>query len=449
MARRAEPISKRQAKNGSVSYTFQVDVGTKPDGGRLRQRFTYRTQAEARREYRRIATEVAAGTYVVRHAVTVAEFLTDWLGGRRDIRPVTLAGYRQALKPVIDRLGGIQLQHLTKTHIDDLVTWRMESGRVPARRLSERAAQILAFVSKHADGVSYAQVESEFGANAGKFLDRLREGGHVDRPTRGRYVAVEIGDDTEKASGVSARTVVTMLVQLSAALDDAMAQGLVARNVARLVERPKVASREMATWTREQVAQFRAHVESDRLYALWLLTLCGLRRSEVLGLRWDAVDFDAGTVAIVSGRVIVPGQGTVEGDPKSARSRRVLPMPKDVIAALRSFKAAQAAERLVIGSGWSETGLVAVNSDGSPIRPETYSDEFARQAKAAGVAVIRLHDVRHTAATMMLDSGNTVSATAKWLGHDPGMTLRVYGHVYDDALESAGASLLRESVANR
>ncbi|AZG43593.1 site-specific integrase [Gordonia insulae] len=447
MTRRAEPITRRTAKNGAASYTFQVDVGSKPDGGRLRQRFTYRTMAEARREYRRIATEVAAGTYVVRHAVTVSEFLTGWLDGRRDIRPVTLAGYRQALKPVIDRLGGIQLQQLSKSHVDDLVAWRTESGRVPARRLSERAAQILAFVAEHADGVSYVQVEAEFGANAGKFLDRLREGGHLDRPARGRYIAVEV-DDAEQPAGVSARTVVTMLVQLSAALDDAMAQGLVARNVARLVERPKIASREMATWTREQAAQFRRHVESDRLYALWLLTLCGLRRSEVLGLRWDAIDFDAGTVAIVSGRVIVPGQGTVEGAPKSARSRRVLPVPGDVIAALRSFKAAQAAERLVIGPDWRDTGLVAVNGDGSRIRPETYSGEFVRQAKAACVPMIRLHDVRHTAATMMLDSGNTLSATAKWLGHDPGMTLRVYGHVYDDALESAGASLLGSRAAS-
>lgn len=448
MARRSEPINKHTSRNGTVSYWFQIDVGTKPDGSRDRRRFTYRTMAEARREYRRISTEVAAGTYVVKHSLTVSEFLTGWLDGRRDIRPVTLAGYRQALRPVIERLGGIQLQQLTKAHVDDLVAWRMESGRVPTRRLSERSGRILEYVARHPDGVSYAQVEKEFGANAGKFLDRLREGGHVDRPARGRYVAAVAAGESAPSGGVSARTVVTMLVQLSAALDDATAQGLVARNVARLVERPKIVSREMATWSPEEADRFRRHVEIDRLYPLWLLTLCGLRRSEVLGLRWDAVDFDAGKVSVVSGRVIVPGQGTVEGDPKSARSRRVLPMPPDVIAALRSFRAAQAAERLVIGGRWPDTGLVAVNADGTPIRPETYSAEFTRQAKAAEVPVIRLHDVRHTAATMMLDSGNTVSATAKWLGHDPGMTLRVYGHVYDDALESAGASLLNSRAAS-
>jgi integrase len=81
-------------------------------------------------------------------------------------------------------------------------------------------------------------------------------------------------------------------------------------------------------------------------------------------------------------------------------------------------------------------------ADGTPIRPETYSKAFHHHRAAAGVPRIRLHDARHTAATRMLDSGGTVSATAKWLGHDPAMTLRVYGHVYDDALASAGDVLL-------
>ena len=89
-----------------------------------------------------------------------------------------------------------------------------------------------------------------------------------------------------------------------------------------------------------------------------------------------------------------------------------------------------------------DTGLIAINEDGSPIRPETYSKAFGAHCPAAGVPVIRLHDARHTAATRMLDSGTTVSAAAKWLGHDPALTLRVYGHVYDDALASAGDVLL-------
>ncbi|MFD4183562.1 tyrosine-type recombinase/integrase [Rhodococcus sp. NPDC058514] len=199
-----------------------------------------------------------------------------------------------------------------------------------------------------------------------------------------------------------------MLVQHSAALEDAVEQGLLTRNVARLVERPKVTAAEMQTWTREQVAAFRRHVRGDRLYACWLLSLCGLRRSEVLGMAWESIDLDAGTVAVVQGRVAVNSSETAIGDPKSARSRRVLPIPPDVAAALRAFKVAQASERLALGSGYPDTGLVAVHEDGLPIRHEWYGDEFKRQAKAAGVPVIRLHDARHTAASIMLDAGNSV-----------------------------------------
>jgi integrase len=103
---------------------------------------------------------------------------------------------------------------------------------------------------------------------------------------------------------------------------------------------------------------------------------------------------------------------------------------------------------MALGERYPETGLVAVNEDGSPIRPETYSAEFARLTKAAGLPPIRLHDVRHTAATMLLDSGTKPSATAKWLGHDPAITLRVYGHVYVDALTAAGDALLGRSRPN-
>ncbi len=88
--RRAEPITQHIAKNGTVSYWFQADVGTKPDGSRDRRRFTYRTKAEARREYRRITSEVAAGTYTRRTAITVDDACDQWLDGRRGIRRVTL-----------------------------------------------------------------------------------------------------------------------------------------------------------------------------------------------------------------------------------------------------------------------------------------------------------------------------------------------------------------------
>jgi integrase len=443
--RRAEPITKRTTRAGRVSYTFQIDAGWRLDGSRDRRRYTYPTLAEARRELRRISTEVAAGTLVKREKLTVGEYLLTWLDGRRRVRANTLDGYRSALKPVIDHLGTMPLQHLDTPHLEDLVTLRLNGAPVVQRdKRGRRAAELLVHLRERPDGTSFSDLRAAFGDSGIRAVDRLVASGDVLRPRRGLYVAATPADADQPSvpGGVSARTICTMLTVLSMALAAAMKRGLVARNVAQLVDRPTIQYREMSTWTPLEAEAFRLHVQNDRLYACWLLTLAGCRRSEVLGLSWSAVDFDNKTVTVAQGRVVVRGGGTTTVEPKSERSRRTLPMPAEVMVALRSLRARQASERLSFGADYRDTGLVAVAEDGAPIRPETYSKMFTRHSEAAEVPSIRLHDARHTAATRMLDSGTTISAAAKWLGHDPAMTLRVYGHVYDDALASAGNVLL-------
>ncbi|MEV6660634.1 tyrosine-type recombinase/integrase [Nocardia fluminea] len=440
-ARRAEPINTHTAKNGTVTYWFNADVGTKPDGIRDRRRFTYSGKTEARREYRRITTEVAAGRYVPPTKTTVGEYLTAWLAGRRDVRRVTREGYEHALKPVVTRFGGLPIQKLTKEHLDELVNWRLTEGRQVQRAPGELADRVLAFVAERPDGVRYAEVAEEFGEKGCRYLDRLRAAGSIERPRRGVYVATGQAIAKRDPVGVSARTVNAMLIHLTDALEDAQQQGLVVRNVARLVKRPDIEDPEMQVWTREQVAVFRAHIREHRLYALFLLALCGLRRSEVAGLRWSRIV--DGKLTVHRGRVAV-GKDVEEDDPKSRRSKRTLPLPPDVASALHRLKLTQKAETLAVGASWSDERLVTVSEDGTPIRPEWFTDEFQRLAKAAGVPVIRLHDARHTAATILLDSGVSVAAAAKWLGHDPAVLLRRYAHPYDEAMEAAGAALFAE-----
>ncbi|MGQ4599584.1 tyrosine-type recombinase/integrase [Nocardia sp. R6R-6] len=96
---------------------------------------------------------------------------------------------------------------------------------------------------------------------------------------------------------------------------------------------------------------------------------------------------------------------------------------------------------MALGQQWTDECLLAVREDGEPIRPEWYTDEFQRQAKTAGLPVIRLHDTRHTAATILIDSGASIIAVAKWLGHDPAVLARVYAHVRPEILEATGATL--------
>ena len=223
-------------------------------------------------------TEAAAGTLVRRDKVTLGAFLAEWLDSRR-VRPNTLDGYRAALKPVIDHLGTVPLQHLDTPHLDELVRLRLTGEPIPQRsKRGRRSAEVLAYLRARPEGAGYSELLTIFGEPGIKALDRLVLRGDVLRPRRAQYVAALVTEPEHPkvSGGASNRTICAMLTVLSQALTTAMKRGLVARNVAQLVDRPAIAHREMSTWTPHQVERFREHVRGDRLYACWLLTLAGL-----------------------------------------------------------------------------------------------------------------------------------------------------------------------------
>jgi integrase len=162
---------------------------------------------------------------------------------------------------------------------------------------------------------------------------------------------------------------------------------------------------------------------SSGMGAGWRLTLCGLRRSEVLGFRWDAIDMERGEVVVQAGRVLLDGARTITDFPKSSASHRTVPveaMHPDTVALHRTLKARQAADRLVLGAGYQESGYVLVDPLGEPVRPYTYSDRFEILCRKAGVPVVQLHAVRHTLATIMHKAGEAPAGGAALLGSHSG-----------------------------
>lgn len=461
--RRAEPINKHTAKSGAVSYWFQIDLGERADGTRNRRRFTFRTQAEARKEFRRISAEVAAGTYARPTTITVDEACTAWLDGRRGIREITRRGYVTALKPVRRHLGGKQLQKITKADVDGLVTVMLTSGRqsVVHRDPNSLAGCIAALIAAHPDGISARDIQAAFpGQDVHTRLAELLKYGRVTRPRRAFYVPAEgvTAGVTATRGGVKPITVRATLTAFQAVVKSYVDEGVLVRNVVSLVERPKdsgpvddendqhvvagssTAEPTFKSWTADEAQTFRQAVRDDRLFACWLLSLYGLRRSEVLGLRWSAVDLDTGTVAIRRGRVAV-GSTTVVGAPKSERGKRELPIPDDLAEALRTLKLRAKRDALAAGLVWSEERYVAAREDGEPVSPEWYSDEFHRLRKRTGLPRVKLHGLRNTSVTLMLDRGIPVHTVAAWHGHDPSMTLSVYSDAKADELRTAGAAL--------
>jgi integrase len=350
------------------------------------------------------------------------------------------------LKPVRRRLGGKKLAQVTKADGDALVDWMLTAGRGDPRhyRPDSLMSQVAEFISRHPAGVSSAQIKARFpDKDVHTCLSGLIRACRVTRPRRAVYVAVEPAERVRPDSGVKPVTVRTTLTTFSMVVQSYVDQGALPRNVIALVERPsdEIADDEVdnaKSWTLAEVESFRESVRRERLYACWLMSCYGMRRSEVLALRWSR--FDDAALKVRRGRVAI-GKETEENLPKSKRSRRDLPPPAELAAALRRLKATQKAECLALGISWSDDRLIAVYEDGTPVRPEWYSDEFHRLRKRAGLRRIMLKGLRNTSVSLMLASGTPVHIVAAWHGHDPAVSLSIYSDAQPEDLRTAGAAI--------
>jgi integrase len=198
----------------------------------------------------------------------------------------------------------------------------------------------------------------------------------------------------------------------------------------------------MNSWSEAQARQFLAHTRHDLLAVAWALLLTrGLRRGELCGLRWEAIDLDAGTATIDHTLVVVDGKMQVS-TPKTSSSRRSLPLDPSLVSLLIGHRKRQLEDRLRAGGAWTDTGYVFVEQLGYPYSPEVVSDRFDRLVKSSGLPRIRLHDTRHTAASLMLASGVSVKVVQEMLGHSsPAITLAIYAHTTPSMAKVAGAAL--------
>ncbi len=234
------------------------------------------------------------------------------------------------------------------------------------------------------------------------------------------------------AAGSSPTTVHHVHMVLHRALGAAVRQGRVNRNVAQLVTPPRRAQPEMQVLDAAEARHLCAVAAGDAAQgALPILAVTtGMRQGELLALRWREVDLERGSVAVTGTLQRVRGAGLVRGEPKTARSRRQVRLTPTAVAALRRQQAAQAAARLVAGDRWVAGDWVFAGPLGTPLRPEAVRLHFGALLKRAGLPPIRFHDLRHTAATLLLGQGVHPKVVADLLGHTTvAMTLDRYSHV--------------------
>jgi Site-specific recombinase XerD len=298
------------------------------------------------------------------------------------VRPTTLGSYRQHVDGlIVPRIGGERLQQLTPTMVDKLYAKLLKEGR-----------------------------ESK--------------------------VKVKEGEKKPKATGLSANTVRRVGATLHKALQDAVKKKLIPFNPADAAELPKLqrdadGAGDVKTWTRAELDTFLRHVASDRFFPLWRLAAwTGMRRGELAGLTWRDVDLEAATITVRRARVTVKSTDVRESKPKTHKGRRQVELDEETTAALTAWQERQDAEREEWPGKWPAHGLVFALQDGSALHPDYLSRAFRAHGKRAKLPTVRLHDLRHTHATLMLAAGVPVKVVSERLGHSTvAFTMEVYQHV--------------------
>ncbi|MEW2438602.1 tyrosine-type recombinase/integrase [Streptomyces caniferus] len=365
-------------------------------------------------------------------SLTVSEWLDRWLAGKR-IRKSGLNRYetdiRVHLKP---RIGNRRLDRLRVSHLSEMFT-----------DIRDANAQIL-----------------EDNAQRRAAIDELATVPWKGAENRARRKAMKAATDEmprfRRITGPATRQHVK--ATLRAALNDAIGQQIITFNPAAHVEidparKPKalvwtderVAKWEQTgekpspvmVWTPQQTGAFLDFVAEDRLYAMWhLIAFRGLRRGEACGQPWSETNLDTHSLA-VSSQLVQDGWEIEASDPKTDSGYRVVALDDDTVNVLKRHRERQEADRAEWGPAWVETGHVFTQEDGSWLHPGKVTDLFERLVAASGLPPIRLHDLRHGAATLMLAAGIDIKIVSDTLGHSD---TRITRDIYQSVLPQVGKS---------
>ncbi|MFY9780842.1 MAG: tyrosine-type recombinase/integrase [Candidatus Baltobacteraceae bacterium] len=353
------------------SWYLRVDLGRDATGKRQQRRVTVNgTKAEAQKKLRDLLREVETGTLVADRHLTFAGLSERWLDSvEHRIGARAHANYRAHVEQhIVPAVGAVRLEALRPAHVEQALAAWISGGRA----------------------------------------DRRKDRAHLSR-----------------------RTVAHIFSTLRAVCAWGVRMQLLPRNPAEAVEPPKVEQHEMQALDAAGVAALLAAVRGTELEHPAVVAVgTGLRRGELLGLRWADVDLEAARLTVRRSVEMVGGQRH-EKAPKTRNSARTIALPQFVLAALKAQRKAQNERRLVLGLGRDENAVVFDRADGEPWAPTIFGNTFRRTMKRAGLRV-RLHDLRHSYATLALSSGTDLKTVSAALGHSAiGVTANVYLHAVE------------------
>jgi len=367
----------------------------------------FRTKKDAETALNEALSALCQGTYVEPAKLTVEEFLRDeWLPAiKSTIRESTYLSYKGHVeRHIIPLLGTVRLQQLSGSPVNSF----------------------------------YAKLLTEVPGG-----EKQRENSKSSQQAGATKVAATKPALPKKK--LSKTTVHHIHGTLHKALKDAVRWDRLPRNPIEAANPPRRSSgmaEEMQAWTSVELKQFLSGVGPSRLYPLWLLLAAtGMRRGEVVGLRWKDVDLKAGRLAVRQTLICV-GYETRVSEPKTRKGRRSVALDPVTVATLKRWRRDQSKERLAWGPAWTDTGYVFTREDGQPHHPDRVSKLFEDAVAASKLPRIRLHDLRHTHATLALAAGIHPKVVSERLGHaNVSITLDTYSHAIPAMAEEAATRI--------
>jgi integrase len=383
------------------SWTFALSAAGR--GGRRKQvvKGGYSSQKEALAARDVLRDRVRRGVAV--EDVKVDVYLPEWARTKTDIKRSTQRSYGiHVTKYLVPHLGHLSLSELRVAHVADCLA---EVPGSDANRQRVRATLRSALSDAVRQGLMLINPASLVKLPSGKRPKALVW--TAERVTRWR-------EANERLEG------------------DATGEALAA------LERAAQPPSAVMVWTPQQLGAFLDAAADDRLYALFhLIAYRGLRRGEACGLRWVDIDLDAGTLTVAK-QIVQLGWAPIEDDPKSDAGGRTVALDAATVAVLRAHRKRQLEDRMQWGSAWVDSGRVFTREDGSELHPASITDRFHQISDAAGLPPIRLHDLRHGAASLMLAAGVDMKIVSETLGHSSlGITSDTYTSVFPQVAAAA------------
>jgi integrase len=406
------------------SFAYNVDLGPDPLTGERRREYGggFATDDAAWTAALKARAAVEAGRRIAPAKRTVTEFLDEWLGTVKDsLKPSTHVNYSDYTDAyVVPSIGKRRLQDIDVPTLNALYRHLLSAGR---RKRDTNKIMYEYWSTRRLAGVDPRPQEIADNCKVSIYAARHA----VLRYRRGRKPVA-------KALGLAPKTVKNVHRMLHRAFTDAVAWQYMSHNPAAHAslprERRQRRAKTGATWTPEQLAAWLTVAVTDRDAGMWVLVATtGMRRSELAGAERELLDLDAATLTLEGTRVVVDGKAEDSDGKTDSSFSRTVSLDPLTVAYLRRHLAMLAGERKDFGTGYQDRGKLFCHPDGRLIHPDTITRRFNRLVDRAGVPRIRLHDVRHTYATVALDNGEDLKVVSDRLGHaNMNVTAQIYTH---------------------